>query len=224
MRHHRLGVYVRLLRKRMRPSESIPLPDHGKAGDPDFTGSVSSTTSIPCDFRNTVLKDFARLTTESSTSSLTSRHEVSPRHGLLLLGLQQLRPEHEPHRTQLLPGHRSRRRPAAAQTGACFNHPDYRAQLRGKVESCLSGYANLVDGFAWGCERMGPLQNAIGGTWATRGLTCFCEFCQAKARQQGISVERARRGCLQLDDFLGAANENRVLPDGYFVTFWRDAA
>ena len=52
------------------------------------------------------------------------------------------------------------------QTGACFNHPDYRAQLRGKIESCLSGYAGMVDGIAWGCERTGPLQNAIGGTSA----------------------------------------------------------
>ena len=46
---------------------------------------------------------------------------------------------------------------------ACFNHPDYRAHLTGKIESYLSGYGSMVDGIAWGCERMGPLDTPSAG-------------------------------------------------------------
>ncbi len=33
-------------------------------------------------------------------------------------------------------------------TSPCFNHPDYRAFLRGKIESLLSGYPSEIDGVA----------------------------------------------------------------------------
>ena len=39
---------------------------------------------------------------------------------------------------------------------------------------------------------MGPFQNAIGGTWSTVGISCFCEHCRAKARERGISADRAQ--------------------------------
>lgn len=104
---------------------------------------------------------------------------------------------------------------------ACFNHPDYRAHLTGKIESLLSGYPNDVDAIAWGCERMGPLDNMIGGGWATVGISCFCPYCRAKARERDISVERAKAGYLKLDAlFRKAAGKQRV-EDGFFVTFWR---
>src|SRR5581483_4434206 len=65
----------------------------------------------------------------------------------------------------------------------------------------MRGIPNLseVDGFAWGCERMGPLGNLVGGGWATRGLCCFCRFCQAKGRERGVSADRARTGYQKLD-------------------------
>jgi hypothetical protein len=106
-------------------------------------------------------------------------------------------------------------------TSACFNHPEYRAFLTGKIESELSGYASEVDGIAWGCERMGPLHNMIGGGWTTEGVSCFCQFCQAKARDRGISVERARTGYLKLQELFSAAAKDQRPVDGYFVTFWR---
>src|ERR1035437_9056484 len=40
-------------------------------------------------------------------------------------------------------------------TSPCFNNPDYRAFLTGKIESQLRGYAGLVDGLSWGCEQIG---------------------------------------------------------------------
>jgi hypothetical protein len=104
---------------------------------------------------------------------------------------------------------------------ACWNHPDYRAQLRGRIESYLDQYSNEVDGIIWGCERMGPIDNLIGGGWSTRGISCFCGYCRAKAHERGISVERAQRGLIKLDQLFTTATHKQRPADGYFVEFWR---
>jgi hypothetical protein len=101
-------------------------------------------------------------------------------------------------------------------TNPCFNNPDYRAFLRAKIESLLIGYPDLVDGIAWGCERMGSLDSILQGGGSA---TCFCQFCQARARDLGISVERARTGFRELIQLFRSTPEQ--VPDGYFVTFWR---
>lgn len=106
-------------------------------------------------------------------------------------------------------------------TSACFNHPNYRGHLTGKIESLLSGYPDDVRGIMWGCERMGPIDNMIGGGWATVGICCFCPFCCAKARARGISAERARAGYIQLDKLFQAAGRHARPSDGYFVVFLR---
>jgi hypothetical protein len=99
---------------------------------------------------------------------------------------------------------------------ACFNNPDYRAFLSGKVQSVLIGYASLVDGYAWGCERMGPLDNMIGGSAIA---TCFCRFCQARARERDISVPRAQAGYRALTELFSKTNQPRP-SEGYFTAFW----
>ena len=68
---------------------------------------------------------------------------------------------------------------------------------------------------------MGPLMNMVGRQWGTPFITCFCEDCQRKARDRGISVDRARRGYIALDSLFRAASEEHRPTDGYFVTFWR---
>ena len=70
---------------------------------------------------------------------------------------------------------------------------------------------------AWGCERMGPL----GNTLLRDRTSCFCQDCQARGRERGIWVERARRGYLELIRFFDAARHDRRSNDGYFVEFWR---
>jgi hypothetical protein len=102
-------------------------------------------------------------------------------------------------------------------TNPCFNNPDYRAFLRGKIQSLLIGYPELVDGIAWGCERIGPLDSILGGG---SNATCFCQFCQAKARDLGISVDRAKAGFREIIQLFHSTPANAPL-DGYFVTFWR---
>src|SRR5581483_8049445 len=205
---------------RMKPNGPIPLPDHGKAGSPDFVGGAFYDYD-PKYFTNTVLKDFR----SPDYGKFNVIADVAPKakaRGMDFFcwdynNAFPIMNRSIPNFSQVTEIDVYGRR----TTSACFNHPDYRAHLRGKIESCLSGYASEVDGIAWGCERMGPLQNAIGGTWSTRGLTCFCEHCQSKARHLGISIEPARQGYLRLDEFLAAAAEDRDLIDGYFVTFWR---
>ena len=89
------------------------------------------------------------------------------------------------------------------------------AHLTGKIESYLSQYPSEVDGIMWGCERMGPIDNMIGGGWATTGICCFCDFCTAKARIRGISVDRAKLGYMQLDKLFQAAAKHERPSDGF---------
>lgn len=101
----------------------------------------------------------------------------------------------------------------------CFNHPDYRNWHLGLIEDYVKSYD--VDGIAWCSERQGPMGNLFGGPWSSGEVTCFCEHCRAKAKEQGIKIERAREGYLQLKEFIAKARRDERPTDGYFVTFWR---
>jgi hypothetical protein len=198
----------------------IPLPDHGVAGGPNFVGGAFYDYD-PKYFRATFLNDFR----SPDYGKFNVIAEVAPK--VKSRGMDFFAWDYNnafPIMMRSIPnlvevaevdvyGRRT--------TSPCFNHPDYRAHLTGKVESVLSGYPSQVDGFAWGCERMGPLQNMIGGGWSTKGISCFCSYCRAKARDRDISVDRAKTGYRQLDQLFRAAAENQRPVDGYFVTFWR---
>lgn len=108
-------------------------------------------------------------------------------------------------------------------TTLCHNNPDYRNFLFSMAEDWCKSYE--VDGVMWGSERQGPLNNAIGayhgGLREEPLITCFCEFCRARARERGISIERARRGFIELHNLVKAARKSQRPNDGYFVSFWR---
>ena len=205
---------------RMTKDGPIPLPDHGVAGDPKFVGGAFYDYDQKY-FRDTILKDF-RSPDYGKFNVIT---EVAPKakaRGMDFFAwdynnavpMMNRNIPNFPKVTEIdVYGRRT--------TSPCFNHPDYRAHLAGKIESLLSGYAGEIDGVAWGCERMGPLQNMIGGTWSTVGISCFCEHCAAKGRQRGISVDRAQQGYRELDKLFAAASKDQRPVDGYFVTFWR---
>ena len=106
----------------------------------------------------------------------------------------------------------------------CVNNPDYRNFLAGLVEDYARSYE--IDGLMWGSERQGALCDSLGATHDTPPVdpgkvTCFCEFCQAKAKQCGINVERAREGFLELEKFVRASRSGKRPVDGYYVQFWR---
>src|SRR5215475_7552141 len=104
----------------------------------------------------------------------------------------------------------------------CFNNPDYLSWLQDIAEDWSRSYD--IDGVMWGSERQGALSNVLGASHAhpqPSTATCFCEFCYAKARRQGINPERARQGFLELEKFV-LANRNGIRPvDGSYVEFWR---
>jgi len=108
--------------------------------------------------------------------------------------------------------------------GPCYNNPRYRAWLLGLVEDYSRNYE--IDGIMWGSERQGALCNALGaqhdgGKTDPGKVTCFCEFCVAKAKGLGIDADRARRGFGELETYVRDCQANRRPRDGYFVTFWR---
>jgi hypothetical protein len=109
-------------------------------------------------------------------------------------------------------------------TTLCFNNPDYRNWLLGMVENWARGYE--IDGIMWGSERQGAFSNALGsshggsGRDATR-VTCFCSFCESKARERGINPQRARAGYQALANFVGDGRDRKRPVDGYYVTLWR---
>jgi len=205
---------------RMRRNGPIPLPDHGVEGSPDFVGGAFYDYD-PKYFRGTILNDFR----SPDYGKFNVIAEVAPKakkRGMDFFcwdynNAVPLMNRSVPNWTKVTEIDVYGRR----TTSPCFNHPDYRAHLIGKIESQLSGYPGEVDGIAWGCERMGPLQNAIGGGWTTVGLSCFCEHCRAKARERGVSAVRAQRGYQLLDELFRAAAQDKRPVDGYFVTFWR---
>lgn len=208
--------------ERLRKGGLPVLPDHGISGDPNekFVGGAYYDYD-PKYFQNTILKDF-RSPDYGKFNVIT---EVAPKakaRGMDFFAWDYnnafpLMMVSMPNAVEVAEIDVDGRR----TTSACFNHPEYRAFLTGKVESQLSGYSSEIDGLAWGCERMGPLQNMIGGGWSTKGISCFCRYCQAKARDRDISVERAKTGYRHLDQLFTAAAQDHRPADGYFVSFWR---
>jgi hypothetical protein len=107
---------------------------------------------------------------------------------------------------------------------ACVNNPGYRNFVLGLMEDYARSYE--IDGVMWGAERQGPLGHSLGAFHNGRrtdpgGVTCFCQFCQAKGKRQGIDLERARQGYLALEKFVRDGRAGKRPRDGYFVTFWR---
>ena len=200
-------------------SGRIPLPDHGtySKANPEIGGAFYDYDQKY--FQNTTLRDFHASTKFNVIS------EVAPK--MKVRGMDFFAWDYNntnANMMRLIPGFTEVAEIdvyGKRTDSACWNHPNYRAQLTGRIESYLSGYPGEVDGIIWGCERMGPLDNMIGGGWATTGISCFCSYCRAKARDRDISVERARQGFIKLDKLFQAADSRQRPTDGYFVTFWR---
>jgi hypothetical protein len=76
----------------------------------------------------------------------------------------------------------------------------------------------------WGSERQGAFSNMLGASHGSAEgghVTCFCQFCVARAKASGIDPDRARQGFLELQKFVAAAHQSKRPIDGYYVTLWR---
>jgi hypothetical protein len=106
----------------------------------------------------------------------------------------------------------------------CLNNPGYQSFLLALVEDYTRSWD--LDGIMWGSERQGAFANALGSHHGGRAedpgrVTCFCDFCRDKAATQGIRMDRARTGFLELEKFVRAARGGNRPVDGYYVELWR---
>jgi hypothetical protein len=179
-----------------------PLPDHGKQEyDLNFHGG-NFATPHPQYYKNTVLKD----TRAPDHGNLDILADVF-RTDLPNIGKLQERDLYGRNAETL-----------------CVNNPDYRNFLTGLVEDYARSYD--IDGIMWGSERQGALCDSLGATHDVPPVdpgrvTCFCEFCQSRAKQSGINVDRARKGFMELEKFVRSTRSGTRPVDGYYVQFWR---
>ena len=197
-----------------------PLPDHGKQEyDTQFHGGNFATPHARF-YKNTVLKD-TKAPDHGNTDILEVVLPSAKKRGMkTICWLEDVYRNDIPHIDQLQEIDLHGRH---AHT-LCFNNPNYRNFLTGLVEDYATSYD--IDGLMWGSERQGALSNCLGamhgGLHSDPGrITCFCQFCEAKAKARGITVERARTGFTQLEKLVRAGRAGQRPVDGYDVLFWR---
>ncbi|HLJ45329.1 MAG TPA: hypothetical protein VKU01_04945 [Bryobacteraceae bacterium] len=198
-----------------------PLPDHGKQEYDTGTFRGGSFTKIhPQYYRNTVLQDF-RAPDFGDYDVLEAVLPAVRKRGIkTICWSEDVFARDIPNIDKLQEKELSGRN---ANT-LCFNNPNYRNWLLGVVEDYARSYE--IDGIMWGSERQGAFSNALGASHGGSGydpgrVTCFCEFCRAKAKERGISVDRAIAGYRALESFVRDGRAGRRPVDGYYVSLWR---
>jgi hypothetical protein len=198
-----------------------PLPDHGKQEYDTSTFRGGSYTAIhPQYYANTPLKNlrapdlgsldvFERVLPASRKRGMKNIAWFEDVFRSDIPGVEQLqeRDLHGPNASTL-----------------CLNNPGYRNFLLDLVEDYARSWD--LDGIMWGSERQGAFANALGAQHGGKKqdpgrVTCFCNFCSNKATAQGIRVERARSGFLELEKFVREARSGNRPADGYYVEVWR---
>jgi hypothetical protein len=196
-----------------------PLPDHGKKEyDTDTFHGGSYTAIHPQYYKNTVFKDF-RAPEFGNYDVLEAVLPSARKRGMKTICwyedvFRADLPNIEKLQEKELSGKNA--------TTLCFNNPDYKNWLLAIAEDWSRSYD--IDGIMWGSERQGAFSNALGASHARSDpgrVTCFCGFCEAKAKQRGINVARARQGFLELEKFVRAGRAKQRPVDGYYVTLWR---
>lgn len=197
-----------------------PLPDHGKQEyDLNFYGGNFATPHAKY-YQNTVLKE-TRARDHGNLDILAEVLPAAKKRGMkTICWLEDVYRRDIPNIEKL----QEKDLHGRNATTLCFNNPDYHNFLNDLVEDYARSYE--VDGIMWGSERQGALSNALGashgGLHSDPGrVTCFCEFCQKKARERGINVDRARSGFLELERFVRDGRAGKRPVDGAYVTFWR---
>jgi hypothetical protein len=197
-----------------------PLPDHGKQEyDLNFHGG-NYATPHPQYYKNTVIKP-AHAPDHGNLDILAEVLPAAKKRGLKVVCWME-----DVFRTDLPNIEKVQERDLYGRNmeTLCVNNPNYRNFFTGLVEDFARSYD--IDGIMWGSERQGALSDSLGATHDTPpidpgNVTCFCEFCQAKAKERGINVERAKAGFLELEKFVRSSRSGKRPSDGYFVQFWR---
>lgn len=99
----------------------------------------------------------------------------------------------------------------------CRNHPEWMAWWDALVSDTMKSYA--LDGFQWGAERMGPLSSVL---WKGAMPFCFCQHCGARAKREGIRIERAKEGFRELHRLIAQLYTGSKAPaEGVFTNVLR---
>jgi hypothetical protein len=198
-----------------------PLPDHGKREyDTDTFHGGSYTKIHPQYYRDTVFKDF-RAPEFGDYDVLEAVLPASRKRGMkTICWFEDVFRGDLPNIGALQEKELSGRN----ATTLCFNNPNYRNWLLAVVEDYARSYE--IDGIMWGSERQGAFSNALGASHGGGGrdpdrVTCFCNHCEAKAKQRGVSAERAREGYRALAAFVRSSRQGKRPVDGYYVNLWR---
>lgn len=106
----------------------------------------------------------------------------------------------------------------------CLHNPDTRRFWLDLHEDFTRSYD--IDGIMWGSERYGPFANMIESVHNRNGndpsrVTCFCTYCQDRAKARGIDVPRAFEGFHTLEKWVNSCRGGQRPTDGYYVTLWR---
>jgi hypothetical protein len=198
-----------------------PLPDHGKQEyDTDTFKGGSYTRVHPQYYKDTVIRDF-RAPDFGDYDVLEAVLPESRKRGMkTICWFEDVWSPSVPNIAQA----QEKRLDGSNSTTLCFNNPNYRNWLLGAVEDYTRSYE--IDGIMWGSERQGAFSNALGASHGGGGsnpnrVTCFCQFCEAKAKARGIDPARARTGFQELAKFVAASRGGKRPVDGYYVTLWR---
>jgi hypothetical protein len=99
----------------------------------------------------------------------------------------------------------------------CFNHPGYIQYWESVIEDLIRSHPYL-HGFKFGQERGGPLFSSFGKKQPGK---CFCRYCTEKAKKEGLDPEEARKGLLEVNQYVTRIKSDELPVDGNFVTFMR---
>jgi len=198
-----------------------PLPDHGRQEYDTATFKGGSYTRVHAQYyTETVIRDF-RAPDLGDFDVLEAVLPAARKRGLKTICWfedvwSRDVPNVEKAQERQLDGRNS--------TNLCFNNPNYRNWLLATVEDYTRSHE--IDGIMWGSERQGAFADALGASHGGSGrdparVTCFCEFCESKARERGIDPARARAGFQALASFVAGARQGKRPIDGYYVALWR---